>query len=251
MPAADPRMPMAVPPRSSTRLSLVAWTGALVFASSLLWFLYCYGIGFGVAAPEGPVLEPLLVNAALFSLFALHHSVLARPAVKAAIGRRLPIGLERSLYTWVASLLFIAVCGLWQPVPGRLYALTGGWALVGYSLQLAGIVLTLRGASAVDCLELAGVRPVLLAARGSAQSHVPLATSGLYGFVRHPLYFAWVLLVFGTPVMTATRASFAIISTLYLAAAIPWEERSLVEAFGQEYEEYRRKVRWRMMPGVY
>jgi hypothetical protein len=90
------------------------------------------------------------------------------------------------VYTWVASLLFIAVCSFWQPVPGRLYALTGGWALLGYALQLAAIVLTLRGASAVDLLDLAGVRPVLLAGRGAAPSHVPLATSGLYGFVRHP-----------------------------------------------------------------
>jgi len=69
--------------------------------------------------------------------------------------------------------------------------------------------------------------------------------------VRHPLYFAWVLLVFGAPVMTATRATFAIASTAYLALAIPWEERSLIDLFGEQYEEYRRQVRWRMIPGIY
>jgi protein-S-isoprenylcysteine O-methyltransferase Ste14 len=244
-------MPIARSPQGSPTLSLFAWSGAIVFAGSLLWFLYCYAVRFGVAAPEGPILRPLLIDIGLFSAFALHHSVLARSAVKAAIGRRLGPGLERSLYTWIASLLFIAVCSFWQPVPGRLYVLGGGWAVLGYALQCAGLILTLRGASAVDLLDLAGVRPVRLAAGGSAPTHVPLATSGLYGFVRHPLYFAWVLLVFGAPSMTATRATFAIVSTIYLAAAIPWEERSLVDTFGPDYEAYRRKVRWRMIPGVY
>jgi protein-S-isoprenylcysteine O-methyltransferase Ste14 len=58
-------------------------------------------------------------------------------------------------------------------------------------------------------------------------------------------------MVFGTPVMTGTRAAFAIISTLYIAIAIPFEERSLVERFGRDYEQYQRKVRWRVVPGIY
>lgn len=237
--------------RSSATARVIAWTGALVFAGSLLWFLYCYMVRFGGGVPRGPLLRPVLANILLFSVFALHHSLLARTGIKAALNRLLAPGLERSLYTWVASLLFIAVCSFWQPVPGLLYELRGGWALAGYVVQAAGLVLTLRGASAVSFLDLAGVRPVLLAARGAVPSHVPLATSGLYGFVRHPVYFAWVLLVFGAPAMTATRATFAVVSTIYLAAAIPWEERNLLEIFGPEYEQYRQKVRWRMMPGIY
>lgn len=242
---------MASLTRSSATARVIAWTGALVFAGSLLWFLYCYMVRFGGVVPRGPLLRPVLANILLFSVFALHHSLLARTGIKAALSRLLAPGLERSLYTWVASLLFIAVCSFWQPVPGLLYKLGGGWALAGYAVQAAGLVLTLRGASAVSFLDLAGVRPVLLAARGAVPSHVPLATSGLYGFVRHPVYFAWVLLVFGAPSMTATRATFAIVSTIYLAAAIPWEERNLLEIFGPEYEHYRQKVRWRMMPGIY
>ena len=79
--------------------------------------------------------------------------------------------------------------------------------------------------------------------------HPPLTTRGLYGFVRHPLYFAWALFVFATPTMTGTRAAFAVISTAYLMIAIPWEERDLVATFGQEYEAYRRRVKTRMIPG--
>ena len=86
--------------------------------------------------------------------------------------------------------------------------------------------------------------------RGAAVHH-PLQTRGVYGFVRHPVYFAWVLMVIGTPHMTMTRMTFAVISTTYLAIAIPFEERGLLDVFGSEYREYQKRVRWRMIPGVY
>jgi protein-S-isoprenylcysteine O-methyltransferase Ste14 len=80
---------------------------------------------------------------------------------------------------------------------------------------------------------------------------VPLVTTGLYGFVRHPLYFGWMLLVCAAPHMTMTRLTFAVFSTSYLAIAIPFEERALIRVFGPQYREYQRRVRWRMLPGVY
>ena len=229
----------------------IAWTGAALFGVALAWFVYCYLFRFGAVVVDGPVLEPIVVNTALFSAFALHHSLLARAGAKAAVRRLVPPELERSLYTWVASLLFIAVCALWRPVPGTLYRLEGAWALIGYAIQTTGLVLTIRGAAALDALDLAGVRQVLDAVHGRPPRHAALETRGLYGFVRHPVYFAWVLLVFGTPSMTATRATFAVVSTVYLALAIPWEERSLIDVFGPRYEEYRRQVRWRMIPFLY
>lgn len=252
MPPAQSRIEMEVQAhRPPAAITAFAWSGAAVFAASLGWFLYCYMIRFGTDGASGSVVTPVLLNVALFSVFALHHSVLARSGAKTAVRRVVPAELERSLYTWVASLLFILVCTRWQPVPGTLYQLDGAWAIAGYAIQAAALVLTLRAAAAVDALDLAGVRPILNAARDTPVKHVPLATHGLYGFVRHPLYFAWTLLVFGAPVMTATRATFAIVSTLYLAIAIPWEERGLVEVFGEQYERYRRQVRWRMLPGIY
>lgn len=222
-----------------------------MFAASLIWFLYCYLVRFGRPAMSGPVVDPVAVNLLLFSAFALHHSLLARTGIKRSVQRYVPPEFERSLYTWTASLLFILVCTYWQGVPGILYRLGGVWAAAGYLVQAAGLLLTIRASAAIDVFDLAGVRPVLLARSGASPRHVPLETRGAYGLVRHPLYLAWTLLVFGTPVMTGTRAAFAAISTLYLALAIPWEERGLEELFGPEYEKYRRKVKWRMIPGVY
>jgi protein-S-isoprenylcysteine O-methyltransferase Ste14 len=132
-----------------------------------------------------------------------------------------------------------------------LYTMPPAAAWLGAVAQVAGFVLTFLGSRAIDVLDLAGVRPVLLARAGRDAPHVPLMTTGVYAIVRHPLYFGWALLVFGAPAMTMTRFVFAVVSTAYLAIAIPWEERSLVGAFGDRYRAYQQAVRWRMIPGIY
>ena len=69
--------------------------------------------------------------------------------------------------------------------------------------------------------------------------------------MRHPIYLGWVLMVFATPVMTTSRLLFAVVSTRYLIAAIPFEERSLVEALGEKYGAYQKQMRWRLVPYVW
>jgi protein-S-isoprenylcysteine O-methyltransferase Ste14 len=228
-----------------------AWAGAALFVAALGYVLYAYLVRFGAPGGPGPVIGPILINVTLFSGFALHHSLFARTRLKQVVKRSLPPVLERSAYAWVASVLLVATCWWWQPVPGTLYVLSGWAAWAGMVAQVAGIVLTFAGSRAIDVLDLAGVRPVLLARSGRAAPHVPLVTTGVYRIVRHPLYFGWALLVFGAPHMTATRAVFAVVSTLYLAIAIIWEERALVDTFGGAYHAYCQRVRWRMLPGLY
>jgi methanethiol S-methyltransferase len=228
-----------------------AWTGAAAFLVSLLVFLYLYGITYGRASGASPAGAAVAIDILLFSVFALHHSLLARTGLKRRVTRVVPDWLERSAFTWTASVLFAIVCLAWQPVDGLLYSLPGGWRAAGHAAQLAGILLVLAGASAIDVLDLAGVRQVLDARTGDTRPHVTLKTNGAYGFVRHPVYFGWTLLVFGAPHMTGTRALFAIVSTVYLAIAIPFEERSLIDVFGDAYRRYQRLTRWRMLPGIW
>lgn len=227
------------------------WAGAALFGASLCWFLYCYLALWGLPADDASSWTAIAADTALFSAFALHHSLFARTRLKTRVQRLVQPHLERSVYTWTASVLFIAVCGFWQPVDGILYRFPGIWALPGYATQAAGILLTIRSAAVVDALELAGVRAVQRGRDPARLAGTRLQTHGLYGFVRHPLYFAWLLMVFGTPVMTGTRAAFAILSTVYLMIAIPFEERGLIDTFGAEYVAYRQRVRWRMVPGLY
>jgi methanethiol S-methyltransferase len=249
---------MAATLRSSRAAWLFAWSGAAAFAASLAFFLYSYLIRFGRPAPGTSTLVPIAIDVALFTLFALHHSLFARPFVKRrlfGVGvrpgsdlRLTPNSLERPTYVWLASALFISVCAAWRPVPGDLYRVSGVLAIAAYAVHVAGIILTARGSARLDVLDLAGVRAVSPA---RPATHVPLQTRGVYGFVRHPVYFAWVLMVFGTPHMTMTRLTFAIVSTVYLAIAIPFEERGLLDVFGPDYRAYQQRVRWRFIPGLY
>jgi methanethiol S-methyltransferase len=237
--------------RPSSAYSVIAWGGGAVFVISLLWFLFCYFVRFESAPPDGSAFRSVSQDVAMFSVFALHHSAFARTGVKEWVKHRAPPELERSLYTWVASVLFLIVCTWWRPVSGTVYRLDGMVAVAAYALQAVGLVVTIRAAAALDVLDLAGVRLVQLARSGAPPRRVALETHGLYGFVRHPLYLGWALLVCAAPAMPMTRALFALVSTGYLAVAIPWEERSLIECFGSDYDAYRRRVRWRMIPYVY
>ena len=226
---------------------LVAWAGTLVFFASLAYFLFSFATEWGQPAPEGsPAWRGVAVDSALFTLFALHHSVFAREPFRRLVARVVSPMLERSLYVWVASALFIAVCALWQPVPGIAWDATGPlrWTLV--ALQAAGIWLTLRSAMMIDVFELSGVRQ-LTPKRGATE----FKASGPYGWMRHPIYTGWMLMVFCAPAMTMTRLVFAIISSVYLLLAIPFEERSLLATSGEAYGRYARQVRWKLFPGLY
>ena len=222
------------------------WIGALIFAGSLGSFVVVYGHLLGVpAASTTPAWPAVWIDITLFTVFALHHSIMARTGAKTWITRAVPADLERSLYVWVASLLFLAVCWLWRPLPGVAWAVEGPARWLLFSVQFAGIALTERAARFIGMWELAGVR------QARDDRPVEFKVTGPFGLVRHPIYLGWVLMVFAAPVMTYSRLLFAVVSTVYLIAAIPWEEASLVETFGAKYRDYQRQVRSRLLPWIW
>ena len=233
------------PPRPLHRL--IAWAGTVVFFLSLAYFIFAYATTFGAVAPDGAIARPVTWNVVLFTVFAMHHSVFAREGVRTWVARTCPPGLERSFYVWVASLLFIAVCAFWQPVPGMAWNAGGAalWAL--RLLQAIGVWLTLRSAAILDVLDLSGVRQ----AEQRPAAAIDFKTRGPYGWVRHPIYTGWFLMVLAASPMTMTRLVFAVVSCAYLVAAIPFEERSLRHASPGGYDRYMAQVRWKLLPGVY
>jgi methanethiol S-methyltransferase len=145
---------------------------------------------------------------------------------------------------WIASLLWFAVVAAWQPLGGLVFEQTGTVARAAHAaVQVAGLLLIAASVAAIDALELAGIR--------AGRRPAALQAHGAYRLVRHPLYLGWMLAVFGAATMTFDRLVFAGLTTIYLIVAIPWEERSLERAFGDEYERYKLRVRCRMIPFVY
>lgn len=223
---------------------LFVWIGGAWFLASLALTAWWYAVVLArVTAFAG--WRPLAYDAMLFSVFALHHSALARPATKAVLSRVCPDRLLRSVYVWTASLLLILVCALWRPIGGDLFQVAGPHKVVPLTVQLAGLSLIVLSVRAIDALELAGI------GRRGAGVIDRLHTTGPYRLVRHPLYLGWMLIVFGAAHMTGDRLAFAVITSLYLLIAMRWEERSLERTFGDAYGGYKRQVRWRVVPYLY
>ena len=222
-----------------------AWGGAVLFAAALAYFLFSYAVTFGEIAAGDPGPRDILIDVALFSVFALHHSVFARRPVRAFVQRHVPPHLERSAYVWVASLMLIAVCAMWRAVPGALWQLQPPWSWATLAVQVAGLWVTLRAATVIDPLDLAGLR------WKQPDGRFEFRTAGPYGWVRHPIYLGWMLLVFSVGTMTMTRLVFAVVNSVYILIAIPLEERTIRASSEGAYDDYMRQVRWKLIPRVF
>ena len=216
--------------------------GLALFMGSLAMLGWWWVSVAGHGAPGGGW-PAVVVDILLFSAFALHHSLMARPRARMLVERLVRPDLVRTTYVWAASLLLIAMCVLWQPVGATLYSVTGLWAVPFAAVQVAGAVVGLLAVQRISVRELAGL--------AEPRQSDALEYGGPYAFVRHPLYLGWVLIFFGAALMTGDRLLFAIVSTGYLLAAMPFEERGLQRQFGQHYLEYRRAVRWRLIPYIH
>lgn len=228
---------------------LVLLYGILCYSVFLATFVYAvaflgnFVIGNSIdAAPTAGVGQAIAVDIALLALFALQHSVMARPAFKRWWTRVVPAAAERSTYVLFSSLALLLLFWLWQPIGAVVWRVqsTVGQALL-YAGYASGWVLLLVATFLIDHFDLFGLRQSWLYFRGRPYSNLAFRTPGLYKLVRHPIYVAWLLTFWCTPVMTAAHLLFALMTTAYILIAIQFEERDLTRAF-PEYENYRRRV---------
>jgi len=213
-------------------------------------FLYAVGFIGGFATPttlDGPATLPpltaLAINAGLLALFAVQHSVMARPWFKARWTRVVPEPIESSTYVLLSSLALILLFAYWQPIGGVVWAVSDPIGrMVLYSLFGFGWLLVLVSTFLINHFDLFGLRQVWLYLMGRPYTHPSFSTPLLYRMVRHPLYVGWFFAFWMTPTMTVAHLVFAVATTIYILLAIQFEERDLVTYHGEAYEEYRRRV---------
>jgi len=223
--------------------------GVVCYVAFLAAFLYAIGFlgNFGVpkpldSGPQLPFLQALAIDAALLALFAVQHSVMARPWFKAAWTRVVPAPVERSTYVLFSSLALMVLFWKWQPMAGEIWRLESTSAVAAIRLLYAGGWLTVLGATfLINHFDLFGLRQVWLHLRGRDYTPLKFGTPGLYRYVRHPLYVGWLLVFWSAPVMTSAHLVFALATTAYILVAIQFEERDLVR-FHPEYADYRSRV---------
>jgi len=217
-----------------------------VFFGSFLWAVGFIG-NFGVphtldGLPAMPFGTALAIDLGLLALFAIQHSVMARPAFKRWLTRVIPVSAERSTYVLASSLALIVLMALWQPLGGNVWTVTDPTARgVILGVFAFGWIIVLVSTFLINHFDLFGLRQVWLQLVMKPYTHLPFRTPGPYRYVRHPLYVGWVTVFWSTSTMSLSHLVFAVMTTAYILVAIQLEERDLVDAH-PEYRAYRDEV---------
>jgi methanethiol S-methyltransferase len=219
----------------------------LVFFATFLYaiaFLGDFGVPKSIdSGAQGSLGRALAVDVLLLGLFAVQHSLMARPWFKRAWTRIVPPAAERSTYVLFASVAMILLFWKWQPMGGLIWQLdTEVGRLVAYGIYAFGWALLLLATFLIDHFDLFGLRQVYLYLRGRPYTGLQFRTPLLYRYVRHPIYVGWLCIFWATPQMTVAHLVFALATTAYILIAISWEERDLLSAHGETYQRYREQV---------
>lgn len=231
------------------RLAYVAY-GVIAYIVFLASFLYAVGFVGNWAVPKsidspevsGPMAS-LLVNALLLGLFAIQHSVMARPGFKALWTKIVSRSIERSTYVLITSLLLFLIFWQWRPMTAIVWDVAESpmrTALQG--LHWIGWLVALLSTFMISHWDLFGLRQVFLHLRGKAHSPLAFRSSALYGLVRHPIMLGFIIAFWATPTMSQGHLVFAAGTTAYILIALQFEERDLGDAIGNAYLEYKKRV---------
>src|ERR671913_1452520 len=231
------------------RLSFFAY-GVVSYLIFLATFLYAIAFVGGFAVPsrlDGPLQtslpQALLIDCVLLTIFAVQHSAMARPWFKERWTRIVPWAIERSTYVLFASLALLLLFWQWQPIGIEIWQVDNALGrAVLWTLFAAGWATVLIVTFLINHFDLFGLRQVWLPLIGRPYTPVSFRTPLPYRFVRHPLYFGFLLAFWMTPTMTLAHLVFAIATTAYIVLAIQFEEHDLVAEHGATYEDYRRRV---------
>jgi len=194
------------------------------------------------SAQQIPFAQALLINLGLLGLFAVQHSVMARPFFKRWLTRFIPKAAERSTYVLVSSLLLIVLFWFWEPMGGVIWDVEGETGRILLHVLFAfGWLLVLVSTFLINHFDLFGLRQVWLNLNKKPYTELAFKMPFVYQLVRHPLYLGWLFAFWATPTMTIAHLVFAAATTAYIFIAIQLEENDLMKVH-PEYAEYRRRI---------
>lgn len=224
--------------------------GTVCYAVFFLSFLYAIGFVGDFIVPksinsgsESGFAPSLIINLGLLGLFAVQHTIMARPAFKRWWTKFVPVQVERSTFVLAASLILLLLFWQWHPMPGVIWSVENP---LGNMLLLAlfwmGWLIVLLSTFMINHFDLFGLRQVWLHLRNQQYHHIQFQTNSLYRYIRHPIMSGFIIAFWATPHMTAGHLLFAAATTAYILIGVRFEEHDLREFLGKDYDAYRRRV---------
>ena len=224
--------------------------GLVAYLVFFVTFLYAVGFVMAIGTPKtidngiiGSLTTTLVVDVLLMSLFAIQHSVMARPAFKRWWTTIVPKSVERSTYVLLASLCLVLLFWQWRPLPAVIWQVNNAQAAMALmGLAALGWLIVLTSTFLINHFELFGLHQVANNLTGKEMPDPIFRTPLYYKLVRHPIYLGFIIAFWATPLMTLGHLLFAATTTAYIFVGIALEEHDLIAIFGDQYRDYRRRV---------
>ncbi len=224
--------------------------GLVAYAVAMASLVYAIGFIGNIFVPKtidsgpvSPLSEAVIINVVLLTIFAVQHSVMARPAFKSFLTRFISAPAERSVYVLLSGLILWLLFWQWRPMTTEVWRIENEILVLAlWTLYFAGWALVVFSTFLISHTDLFGLKQVLTNWTGQPVPAPEFKTPLFYKFVRHPIYFGMLLVFWAAPVMTLGHLLFSIATTGYILIGATLEERDLISVFGDKYRDYRRQV---------